>query len=140
MIITHVCARVIVQIYCRRSQFARGTGGCSRCWDWRRHAAAVCVGGSEHESVGGGGRSHRQWWNLEDFAREQLQCAKDEGFVRRNLLGAHVGEVLVVFSAVRCKSGQQSDHHPPHPHPHPPPSPVLAFQSRQEKPCRVCSA
>lgn len=55
MIITHVCARVIVQIYCRRSQFARGTGGCSRCWDWRRHAAAVCVGGSEHESVGGGG-------------------------------------------------------------------------------------
>lgn len=38
--------------------------------------------------------------------------------MRRNLLGAHVGEVLVVFSAVRCKSGQQSDHHPP-PHPHP---------------------
>lgn len=52
MIITHVCARVIVQIYCRRSQFARGTGGCSRCWDWRQHAAAVCVGVSES---GGGG-------------------------------------------------------------------------------------
>lgn len=38
--------------------------------------------------------------------------------MRRNLLGAQDGEVSVVFSAVRCKSGQQGDHHLPHPPQH----------------------
>lgn len=49
------------------------------------------------------------------YVREQLQCAKHGGFVMRNLLGAQGGEVLGIFSAVRCKSGQQRDHQPPTP-------------------------
>ena len=58
----------------------RGTGGRSRCWDWRQHVSAICVGVSEYESKGGrqtDRQTDRQWRNLEDFTREQLLCFKN---------------------------------------------------------------
>lgn len=72
--------------------------------------------------ITGGGLAGRggQWWNLEDFVQEQLPCTKDGGFARRNLPVAQDGEVSVVFSAVRCKRGKQSDHRLALRHPHRP--------------------
>lgn len=91
----------------------RGTGGRGRCWG--PEAAHCCsLRGWEWawSRGGGGGGGGRQWWNLEDFVREQLLCAEEGGggVARRNLLAAQDGKASVIFSAVRCKRGEQSHH------------------------------
>ena len=64
----------------------QGTGGRSRCWDWRQHVSAICVGVSEYESKGGR-QTDRQTdsegiWKI---SHENSCCVLRTGLAARNV-------------------------------------------------------
>ncbi len=60
-IIKHVWVCVWLCKFIVSSHRLWGTGGRSRCWDWRHRVGAICVGVSEYESMGGQTDSAGMW-------------------------------------------------------------------------------
>lgn len=69
MITGHVCLCACDCVNLLSVASLWGTGGHGRCWEWRQHAGAICVGVSAYESMGGQTDSGGI---LEGFTREQL--------------------------------------------------------------------
>lgn len=69
-----------------------GTGGHSRCWDWRQHVGAICVGVSEYESMGGRTASGGIW----KISHENSCCALRTRTLQR--------ETYSCWRTARCSS------------------------------------